>query len=550
MLSKKFPKIYKILERLFYPVNRVMLRMRLQMKIIFSILISLFVTITIIMILSIYTIHTVVRNQFYQEGKNLLKSSSFAVSYGLFMKNEPLVTPFLDGIIKERNILTIELYNKKGQLFAKRNKLSDIKELQPDYFRNSQTLQENEIELRDKFGRLEFIGKSYFLEGKGESDFIGFIRIIIDSTSIKSTLMSLIFKSLLFGLLAFMFGLAGAIVLGQRIIMPLNQMKIRLEAISRGEANLNDRLEIDSDDELGQMALAFNQVMDKLNDIILDIKSTAHKVNFLTASITEVITIITDRANNQANYIDQTTQMIKEFNNAAKSTSEDVTKVLAIARASSSSAVIGVHSVDHSREQMQDIRDKNKRATSEIIKLGKKSREIERIMQLITGIAVQSKVIAFNAAIEGAVSGTIGQRFGVVASQIRELANTVYESTREIKIIVSEVKSAVESLIIEFKDERESIQQGVDTINEATVVLNRIANESEQSVEMTQHIALATHQQTQASELLMNRLNDILQEAAEFKDNSIRARESIKEINMLTEMLLAEVERFTVSRKE
>ena len=344
--------------------------------------------------------------------------------------------------------------------------------------------------------------------------------------------------------------MAIAIFLGQRIVKPIQQMKIKMEAISKGEANLAERLEIESEDELGQMAHAFNLFSDKLNQIILEIRETSQKISNLTSSVTQNISLITERANSQASFVHETTASVEHLSDAAKSISQDASQVLLISSTSHSSAMQGVVSVDQSHEQMQEISAKNKRATQEIINLGRKSREIERIVQLITGISVQSKIIAFNAAIEAAISGPVGQRFGVVASQIRELTVTVLESTEEIKQVVVEVQSAVDHLIEEFKSERVSVKEGVKTIEEAIEVLNGIARESEQTVRMMQQISQSTQRQTNASEQVAHSLNDILTEATQFREESITAQESISEINLLASTLLQEVDRFKVKVPE
>lgn len=549
--------IYNTIERLLAPLDHLMQRFNLQTKLIVAILLSLLVGILLTLLIILIQINSALQNRLIIEGKRLHRDASYAVAYGLSMEDETLVSSFLDGIYNNEklygNLVAIELRTIDGRVFASRSRI------------NIERFDEYLAEMRDQVDMLEdkedvvfkpiqkylvFFGSSYYYETDGSKDLIGYIRVILDATSLRETKGKIFVTSVLLSLFPFLFGTAIAILLGQRIIRPIRSMKIKMEAISKGDANLAERLEIDSADEIGEMAHAFNLFLDKLNRVILDIRDTSEKIGIHTNNINQNITSIATKSSSQASYVHDTTTSVQQLSGAAKSISEDAAQVLLISNTSYSSAMRGVNAVAESRSQMREIQSKNKQATSEIINLGKKSREIERIMQLISGISVQSKIIAFNAAIEAAISGPIGQRFGAVASQIRELTVTVLDSTDEIKQILTEVQNAVEELIKEFIGERESIQDGVRTIEEAMEVLQAISNESEQIVRMMKQISTSTQQQTSASELVADSLQDILDEANAFREQSAKAENAVSEINHLSKTLLREVDRFKVKQLE
>ncbi len=119
---------------------------------------------------------------------------------------------------------------------------------------------------------------------------------------------------------------------------------------------------------------------------------------------------------------------------------------------------------------METIRHDNQHSLKEIVDLGGKSKEISKIMEIIDTVADQTKLIAFNAALEASSAGEAGKRFGVVAAEIRRLADSVTESTGEIAKKVGEIQESIGRLVITSEKGALGIEQGMDDSSRTAAV--------------------------------------------------------------------------------
>jgi len=495
-------------------------KLSLQIKITGSFTIVLFITLFILVSILTFRIDGQLRSVLLDYGKDLHRDACHATCYGLLFENTYFVLPFLNGIVQDPKILAIELYNLEGKLFIQKTTLDSLASMDStaEIFQTAEEIILEEVHEN----WVEIIGPSFYYQPDVDKEHIGYIRILLDKSTLYEFRKNLILTSTFISLIAFLFGAVIAYYLGRRIILPLREMTDKMKLISTGEGDLTQHLSVSSEDEIGVMADSFNEFLKKLNRLIIEIIKTSKEIGKQTVESAILVSEITKRASSQAHFVNATSSSVKQLSNTANSIADDSRMVLRIANASHSSAIAGVG-------------------------LGKKSREIQRIMHIIHGISVQSKMIAFNAAIEASISGSIGKRFGVVATQIRELANSVFDSTEEIKRIVQEVQQAVQELLNEFKNEQESIQEGAQTIESAMAVLNHIAEESDRTVIMMRQISRSTKQHTNASGQVVFSLQEILDEANQFRISSGDIQERIEKINSFSQTLLQEIGRFKVN---
>lgn len=545
-LFMKMPTTIEKLKKLWYRLWAYIQNAPLQVKITTAFIVALAVTLIIVGVTFLYQINKQMHEQLIVEGTITYRNASYAISYGLLTEDVELVNPYLNGVFSNSNLVAIEIYNLDGQLLTRRSSDTSLKPYDSDFIRNLLDKQTNELIQQETPDWIEFMGPSYYESQHEKPELIGYLRVIIDKTGLQKNPANLILTIVIVAIIAFAVGATLAFMLGQRIISPLREMTTAMEQIARGEGDLTQQLEITHEDEIGQMARSFNQFTDKLNQIVQDIIRTSTQIGQLTADTTTTVAHFAERVNSQASFVNETSTSVKELSATASSIADDSNLVLQTADDSHRSAQAGVQSVSRSQAKMREIHDKNMQATQEIIRLGKKSKEIQHIMHMIHGISLQSKMIAFNAAIESATTGAVGKRFGVVASQIRELANSVFDSTEDIKRIVREVQQAVDDLVKEFREEQASIQEGVETIESAMDVLNRIAEKSELSVQKMKQISQATKQQTHASGQVVFSLQEIMDEATELNTNGAYFQQTIEAINELAQTLQQEVGKFKV----
>jgi methyl-accepting chemotaxis protein len=158
---------------------------------------------------------------------------------------------------------------------------------------------------------------------------------------------------------------------------------------------------------------------------------------------------------------------------------------------------------------MADIRSKNAKIVEEIKNLIDILSSIDESVQLIDAIADQTKLIAFNAALEASSSGEAGSRFAVVAGEIRRFADNVVESVNEIKEKIAELQNASGTLISEANNGSRAIDSGYNRMIEQKEVFENIVDVSQNVAIRSQQISNLSKQQELAIEQIFTALKEI-----------------------------------------
>jgi len=162
-------------------------------------------------------------------------------------------------------------------------------------------------------------------------------------------------------------------------------------------------------------------------------------------------------------------------------------------------------------KKMADIKEKNSAAINGIISLGNKVNKIRDIVRIINTITDQTKVIAFNAALEAAGAGETGKRFAVVAGEVNRLAEDIDVLTRQIREQVEEIQSSSSSLIVHSEEGSDRILEGYKLIKDLEDVFVEIRTAAEITSNQAQTITVSTQQQLKSSEQIFNDVAEISQ---------------------------------------
>lgn len=177
--------------------------------------------------------------------------------------------------------------------------------------------------------------------------------------------------------------------------------------------------------------------------------------------------------------------------------------------------------------RMDDIRADNQVNLGEIVALGTKSRQISKVMEIINTIADQTKLIAFNAALEASSAGDAGKRFSVVAGEIRRLADNVTNSTSDIETKVQEIQDSISRLVITSEKGGGVITAGLEASMRTAHNLDALVEAAGQSRNAARQISISTQQQKIASDQVVIALREIVGASAQ----TAKAIESVSRIS-------------------
>jgi len=209
----------------------------------------------------------------------------------------------------------------------------------------------------------------------------------------------------------------------------------------------------------------------------------------------------------------------KNIDENAKIAAEIVEKTRSVAVISSKmeeDVLNGFAVLEKNVRKMGDIKEKNSGVINGIISLGNKVNKIRDIVRVINTITDQTKVIAFNAALEAAGAGETGKRFAVVAGEVNRLADDIAVLTRQIREQVEEIQSSSSSLIVYSEEGSDRIAEGYKLIKDLEDVFKEIKAGAEITSNQAQAITVSTQQQLKFSEKIGFAVSEVSQGVKHF----------------------------------
>lgn len=332
--------------------------------------------------------------------------------------------------------------------------------------------------------------------------------------------------------------------LSSRLTRPLRFVQAQLSAITKS-LDLSTRIEINDRAEIGSLAAEVNKLLGRMSGAIEEILTSSNRLNnsasqlAYTAGLVHKNTGVHEQVNqSMAAAIEQMSSSVAEITSTMEELSASSTQiadhsqsVVDVANDTLSSSQRGAQAMQDLQQRMAAIHADYEQSLQDILDLGNQSKEISKVMDLINMLAGQTKLIAFNAALEASSAGESGKRFSVVAGEIRRLADSVSESTRSIEDRIQTIQGSISRLVITSEKAVNSVQAGMDVSASTAGELNDLVQAASRTSNAAQQISLSTKQQKTASSQVVIALRDIA-------NASTNNAESIRNITDISEELL------------
>ena len=211
---------------------------------------------------------------------------------------------------------------------------------------------------------------------------------------------------------------------------------------------------------------------------------------------------------------------VRELVTTVQHINQNVNAVVTVANQTLQTTEQGQAAVLDVVKSMADIQHSAQVSANTIMALNKQSTHITDVIKTIDQIIEDTKLIAFNATIEAARAKEEGKGFGVVALEIKRLAEEVFESTEDIKEVIQEIQSMSRALVLATEEEMKTVSHGMDLAQQAGVALQQIFDMVQLTTESAQRIAIATQQQHGASEQVLHSVEQANDAMTQFSQQS------------------------------
>ena len=377
---------------------------------------------------------------------------------------------------------------------------------------------------------------------------LGVVEVAMDRTPYVAALTKTTIQASVIGFLVALFSIGIALVTARAIAKRIGRLAKEIARVSDGD--LSGGAVIDGRDELADLARVIDGMRCHLNALVAGVEDSASKVHAASREIAGAVDGQAATSSQMSASVAEITSTMEELSASSTQIAEYSESVVAIAGRTYDDSLRGSEAMQRLVDKMQRIGQDNQSALNEILALGTRSKEISKIMEIIDTVADQTKLIAFNAALEASSAGEAGKRFGVVAAEIRRLADSVTESTGEITGKVGEIQESINRLVISSEKGSAGIQQGIADSADTADALRALVEAASEASSSAQQISLSTQQQRTASNQVVVALREIVTASSETAQAVRQIARVARDMSELSAKLKERMDRFKLAEVE
>ncbi|MFT3698548.1 MAG: CHASE3 domain-containing protein [Kofleriaceae bacterium] len=243
-------------------------------------------------------------------------------------------------------------------------------------------------------------------------------------------------------------------------------------------------------------------------------------------------------ATEQASAMTEIATTISELLATSRQIAESAQRVSQIASETAGAARAGSATIKRSNDATTGVRRQVDQIVAHMLDLGKKAQQIGVVLDIVSELAEQTNILAINATIEASGAGESGRRFGVVAAEIRSLADRVGASTKEIRNLIDDVRGAVNTTVMATEAGSKAVDSSAGTVADMATSFNQISSLVGTTTDAAREIELSTKQQASAVEQVNSAITNVAQSTREAEASATQVLQTSGQLTKLSTELL------------
>lgn len=479
----------------------------------------------------------------------------------------------INALIESKAILYGYIFDANKNIIVASDASKVYSQFEPDEIIEQVLAEKERIYKREYINKdfnqdtLEFVAPVFLEKDRWGTVLIGISKVPLNEEllALDNQVNFLLRLSVIIGLIGLAAGFIITRILSNKISSPVGNLSDMFQDIASGEGDLTKRLQIISQDELGQLAKWFNVFIIKINDIILQIKKTMSSINMysqelinssdtslkhsqmqikninnITSSLdilNQIVERVAGSANEQSDAVKDTTASIDKVVSSIESVANYANNAADYGKKAIKEVNTGVKLMDKSNKVMTSIEKEVERSAEEIQKLGVRAEEIGSIVKVITDITGQTNLLALNASIEAVRAGEQGRGFAVVAEEVKNLAQRSAEQAKIITDIVSGIQDAISAVIKRMTITKKVVLEGTKANESVTIAFNTIVKIVKDTNGLIKEISLLTIEQKTQNKYILEAIENLSNLAVSINNATVdQTKKSDEIINAANEL--------------
>ncbi|WP_066424820.1 GAF domain-containing protein [Anabaena sp. 4-3] len=302
-----------------------------------------------------------------------------------------------------------------------------------------------------------------------------------------------------------------------------------------------------TEDELGTIADAYNNTLQALRQIVLQVQSSSQKVAQTSSDSNASLAELNNLAKQQSDEINIALGEIQQMVHATQAVVNSADLVQESVKQANQTVESGDAAMNKTVQAIQAIRETVAQTSKKIKRLGESSQKISKVVNLISSFATQTNVLALNAAIEATRAGEYGKGFAVVADEVRSLSRQSAAATIEIEKLVQEIQEETGEVAVAMETGIQQVVEGTNFVNDTRQNLNAIVSATAEISQLIQRITDATQKQMAQSVSVTNSMKDVADIANKTFGESQEIAAVFQDLSDMAQELLTTVSKFKVN---
>ncbi|MEK5336489.1 methyl-accepting chemotaxis protein [Bacillus sp. FSL M8-0166] len=315
--------------------------------------------------------------------------------------------------------------------------------------------------------------KSVFLPIKDSGgELTGILGIDLDASIVPATTKKLTIYITVASAIVLIGGLLFSFIMGRRIAKPARSLMESANRIADGD--LTGMVEVESKDEIGQLAASFQKMQGRIKELISKISHSSSEVSKMSSQlrtvtnessqsaqqVSEAMTNMSEGINDSVANITDCTTSVAEIDTQIEGVTKEVDEMKSVSSDVQEQSESGQKLVNHVLDHLNMLHDKMTNSKQAAEELQSHSTEIESVISIITDISAQTNLLALNASIEAARVGEEGKGFAVVADEVRKLAEQSADAAKTVSDLVIGTQENSQRVLESVEESSKAVEEG------------------------------------------------------------------------------------------